>query len=58
MTWNLYGGYSRGFRSGGFNQTGVGRWPAALPGIDDLFDQETADTIEVGVKGSFLRPPA
>ncbi len=23
-TWNLYGGYSRGFRSGGFNQTGVG----------------------------------
>ena len=51
-TWNLYGGYSRGFRSGGFNQTGVGA--AGIAGIDDLFDQETADTLEVGVKGQFL----
>jgi iron complex outermembrane receptor protein len=51
-TWNLYGGYSRGFRSGGFNQTGVGS--AGIAGIDDLFDQETADTFEVGVKGQFL----
>jgi iron complex outermembrane receptor protein len=51
-TWNLYGGYSRGFRSGGFNQTGVGA--ANIPGIDDLFDQETADTFEVGVKAQFL----
>ena len=52
QTWNLYGGYSRGFRSGGFNQTGVGA--AGIAGIDDLFDQETADTLEVGVKGQFL----
>ncbi len=46
-TW--YGGYSRGFRSGGFNQTGVG---AAVPepGVDDLFDEQTANTLEVGVK--------
>ena len=51
-TWNLYGGYSRGFRSGGFNQTGVGS--AGIAGIKDLFDQETADTLEVGVKGQFL----
>jgi iron complex outermembrane receptor protein len=51
-TWNLYGGYSRGFRSGGFNQTGVGS--AGIAGINDLFDQETADTLEVGVKGQFL----
>ena len=51
-TWNLYGGYSRGFRSGGFNQTGVGA--AGIAGIGDLFDQETADTGEVGVKGQFL----
>jgi iron complex outermembrane receptor protein len=51
-TWNLYGGYSRGFRSGGFNQTGVGA--AGIAGINDLFDQETADTVEVGVKGQFL----
>ena len=28
----------------------------ALCGIDDLFDQETADTLEVGVKGQFLDP--
>jgi iron complex outermembrane receptor protein len=47
--WNIYGGYSRGFRSGGFNQTGVGS--AGIAGINDLFDQETADTFEVGVKG-------
>jgi len=51
-TWNLYGGYSRGFRSGGFNQTGVGA--AGIPGIGDLFDQETANTFEVGAKGQFL----
>ena len=47
--WTFYGGYSRGFRSGGFNQTGVGA--AGIAGIDDLFDQETADTLEAGVKG-------
>src|SRR5688572_14558692 len=47
-TWNIYGGYSRGFRSGGFNQTGVGA--TGIPGIGDLFDQETADTVEIGVK--------
>ena len=48
----LYGSWSRGFRSGGFNQTGVGA--ANIPGITDLFDQETADTLELGVKGQFL----
>jgi len=47
-----YIGYSRGFRSGGFNQTGVGS--AGIPGINDLFDQETADTVEGGVKAIFL----
>jgi iron complex outermembrane receptor protein len=56
--WTLYGGYSRGFRSGGFNQTGVGFaggfGGTGVPGIADLFDQETANTIEVGVKGRFL----
>jgi len=49
--WTVYGGYSRGFRSGGFNQTGVGA--AGIPGINDLFDQETADTLEAGVKALF-----
>ncbi|MGH8285975.1 MAG: TonB-dependent receptor, partial [Steroidobacteraceae bacterium] len=47
-----YVGYSRGFRSGGFNQTGVGT--AGIAGVGDLFDQETADTIEAGVKAQFL----
>jgi len=47
--WTVYGGYSRGFRSGGFNQTGVGS--VGIAGVHDLFDQETADTFEVGVKG-------
>jgi iron complex outermembrane receptor protein len=48
----LYGGYSRGFRSGGFNQTGVGA--AGIAGVNDLFDAETADTYEAGVKAEFL----
>ena len=48
----LYVGYSRGFRSGGFNQTGVGA--AGIAGVNDLFDAETADTYEGGVKAEFL----
>lgn len=48
---SLYGGWSRGFRSGGFNQTGVGSDPAAQAiGVVDLFDAEIADTIEFGLK--------
>jgi iron complex outermembrane receptor protein len=45
----LYGGYSHGFRSGGFNQSGVG---AAVPepGIEDTFEEQKADTWELGVK--------
>jgi iron complex outermembrane receptor protein len=49
---SLYVGYSRGFRSGGFNQTGVGA--ANIAGVDDLFDKETADTYEAGVKAELL----
>ncbi len=51
-----YVSYSRGFRSGGFNQTGVGAAPdpfGVLVGISDLFDEETADTYEAGVKARF-----
>jgi iron complex outermembrane recepter protein len=48
----LYAGYSRGFRSGGFNQTGVGA--ANIAGINDLFDKETADTYEAGFKAQLL----
>ena len=48
----LYGGYSRGFRSGGFNQTGVGAEAVnnAIVGVGDIFRAETADTFEVGAK--------
>jgi len=54
----LYADYGRGFRSGGFNQTGVGTVartsvPPVL-GVNDLFDAEVADTYEVGFKGRFL----
>lgn len=48
----LYLGYSRGFRSGGFNQTGVGA--AGIAGINDLFDEETADTVEGGIKAELF----
>jgi iron complex outermembrane receptor protein len=50
--WTFYLAYSRGFRSGGFNQTGVGS--AGIPGVNDLFDQETANTFEGGIKARFL----
>jgi iron complex outermembrane receptor protein len=49
----LYSSWSRGFRSGGFNQTGVGAVADEndVAGVNDLFDAEVADTIEVGAKG-------
>jgi iron complex outermembrane receptor protein len=52
----LYGGWSRGFRSGGFNQTGVGAVAATegQKGVHDLFQAEIDDTSEVGVKSEFL----
>ncbi len=60
LTWEpspdltIYGGYSRGFRSGGFNQTGVGAVAAdnGIVGVADIFEAETADTFEVGVKAN------
>jgi iron complex outermembrane receptor protein len=48
----VYAGWSRGFRSGGFNQTGVGT--AGIAGVGDIFDKEVADTIEAGVKAQLL----
>ncbi len=52
----FYGGWSRGFRSGGFNQTGVGAVADAsgVAGVGDLFEAEVADTYELGVKGQFF----
>jgi iron complex outermembrane recepter protein len=52
----LFGGWSRGFRSGGFNQTGVGAVADAngIAGVNDVFQAEVADTWELGFKGQFL----
>jgi iron complex outermembrane recepter protein len=54
--WTFYGGWSRGFRSGGFNQTGVGEVARAngVLGVNDLFQAEIADTYEVGFKSQFF----
>jgi iron complex outermembrane receptor protein len=54
--WTIYGGWSRGFRSGGFNQTGVGAVAQSshIAGVHDLFNAEVADTYEIGAKGRFL----
>jgi iron complex outermembrane receptor protein len=53
---SIYGGYSKGFRSGGFNQTGVGVTAAAagIAGVNDLFDAEVAETYEIGLKTQLL----
>ena len=52
----LYGGYSRGFRSGGFNQTGVGGVASSngIVGVSDIFKDETATTFEAGIKTRLL----
>ena len=47
----VYGDISRGFRSGGFNQSGVAL--AGVAGVFNTFDQQIADTFEVGWKGQF-----
>jgi iron complex outermembrane receptor protein len=52
---NLFASYSRGFRSGGFNQTGVGALAdsSGFFNVGDLFNQETANTYEAGFKSTF-----
>ncbi|AUN33168.1 TonB-dependent receptor [Niveispirillum cyanobacteriorum] len=52
----LYTGYSKGFRSGGFNQTGVGAVAAAngILGVSDVFKAETASTLEAGFKSQLM----
>ena len=42
---------SRGFRSGGFNQSGVAL--AGVAGVFNTFDEQVADTIEIGWKRQF-----
>jgi len=52
-TLSYYASVSRGFRSGGFNQTGVGAVSFAngFLGVGDTFDAEVVDTWEAGIKG-------
>ncbi|HKD21298.1 MAG TPA: TonB-dependent receptor [Rhizomicrobium sp.] len=53
---SFYVDYSRGFRSGGFNQTGVAQ-AAAAAGFDNVGDQfgaEIANTFEGGFKSRWL----
>jgi iron complex outermembrane receptor protein len=54
--WTIYTDWSQGFRSGGFNQTGVGAVASAngIKGVNDTFNAEIADTYELGVKGNML----
>ncbi len=54
--WTLYTDWSRGFRSGGFNQTGVGAVAQAshILGVSDLFNAEIDDTYELGAKGELF----
>ncbi len=47
----IYASYSHGFKSGGFNMRGN---ILVDPDADKPFDPETVDTIEVGLKGSWL----
>jgi iron complex outermembrane receptor protein len=52
----IYGSWSRGFRSGGFNQTGVATaaTAAGFDNVGDMFNAETASTWEAGAKTSWL----
>ena len=45
----LYGGYSRGFRSGGFNGRG-----GSVATASQSYDQETVDNFEIGARAEFF----
>ncbi|WP_417450963.1 TonB-dependent receptor [Kordiimonas sp.] len=51
-----YASYSTGFRSGGFNQTGVGAVAAGagIVGVNDIFEAEVAKTFEAGFKSTLF----
>ena len=52
----VYGSWGIGFRSGQFNQNGVGEAAAAagIDGIEDVVDQEETETFELGFKSELL----
>ncbi len=49
---SLYANFSEGFRSGGFNQSGVGDLAASagLSGVSDLYKAEESSNFELGIK--------
>lgn len=51
---NLFATWSKGFRSGGFNQNGVGAVASAagIPGISDDYEKEVSENFEIGFKSS------
>ncbi|MEP3050140.1 MAG: TonB-dependent receptor [Erythrobacter sp.] len=55
---SVYASWGRGFRSGQFNQNGVGAAAAAaIPpviGVTDVIDEEISETLEAGFKVAFL----
>lgn len=61
LTWKanddlrLYASYGEGFRSGGFNQSGTGAAAASvgLVGVTDLYQPESAKSLEAGFKSRF-----
>jgi len=53
---NLYASWGTGFRSGQFNQNGVGAVAAAagVSGVSDLLSQEETSTFEAGIKTAWF----
>ncbi len=53
---SFYASWGQGFRSGQFNQNGVGAIAAGagVDGVTDLLGKETTETFEAGWKSSFL----
>lgn len=53
---SIYGSWGQGFRSGQFNQNGVGAIAAGagVAGVTDLLGKETTETFEAGWKSTFL----
>ncbi|MBB4212346.1 iron complex outermembrane receptor protein [Rhodothalassium salexigens DSM 2132] len=53
---SAYASYARGFRSGQFNQNGIGDLAAAngVPGVADVLPQEENDAVEAGFKSVWL----
>jgi iron complex outermembrane receptor protein len=52
---SLYATYSQGFRSGGFNQNGVGEQASTIGvnGVSDLYKAEETTNVEVGLKALY-----